>query len=269
MAEVTATPKSFTYFCVVDFEATCFESESRNNLGKPYEIIEFPSVLFKARSTASESDPGSCEEDFKELKYVAEFRRYCKPVVNPILSTFCTQLTGIQQSTVDAATIFPNVLHEHLEWLKAQTDGHLEDVIMLSCGVWDFDYALRAELARWSRCYQLFVQEPTLYDFIMRLAPVYSSFINVKDLYTALLGDKAGGMATMLKNLQLELQGRHHSGLDDAKNIGRILQQLYTMRDPAEICKMLKVRKCVPYHKDQRQMWRHCKKQIALEKYPF
>ena len=29
------------------------------------------------------------------------------------------------------------------------------------------------------------------------------------------------GMTSMLKSLDLELEGRHHSGIDDAKNIAR------------------------------------------------
>lgn len=33
-------------------------------------------------------------------------------------------------------------------------------------------------------------------------------------------------MAGMLKNLKLELKGRHHSGLDDCRNITQIVKRL-------------------------------------------
>merc|ERR1719453_2079952 len=39
-------------------------------------------------------------------------------------------------------------------------------------------------------------------------------------------GRRAGGMAEMLSTLGMELIGRHHSGIDDARNIARILVEL-------------------------------------------
>ncbi len=33
-------------------------------------------------------------------------------------------------------------------------------------------------------------------------------------------------MKSMLKDLQLELDGKHHSGIDDSKNITKILKEL-------------------------------------------
>ena len=33
-------------------------------------------------------------------------------------------------------------------------------------------------------------------------------------------------MKTMLRDLKLPLDGRHHSGIDDSKNIAKILQEL-------------------------------------------
>jgi hypothetical protein len=68
---------AFDYFLILDFEATCDEGRS---FGPP-EIIEFPTVLFNARTWTVED----------------EFHHYVKPTVNPILTPFCTELTGIQQ----------------------------------------------------------------------------------------------------------------------------------------------------------------------------
>ena len=41
-------------------------------------------------------------------------------------------------------------------------------------------------------------------------------------------------MKTMLRDLHLELEGRHHSGLDDSKNIAKILKTL-ALRDPEKL----------------------------------
>ena len=67
------------YFCVVDFEATCWSDVPF--MTAESEIIEFPVVLLNART----------------LKKEAEFHSYCRPTRNPILSEYCRSLTGITQ----------------------------------------------------------------------------------------------------------------------------------------------------------------------------
>jgi len=37
---------------------------------------------------------------------------------------------------------------------------------------------------------------------------------------------KAAGMAGMLRNLKIPLEGKHHSGIDDCKNICKLVQAL-------------------------------------------
>eukprot|EP01114_Cavostelium_apophysatum_P016350 TRINITY_DN4628_c0_g1_i3.p1 TRINITY_DN4628_c0_g1~~TRINITY_DN4628_c0_g1_i3.p1 ORF type:complete len:104 (-),score=11.80 TRINITY_DN4628_c0_g1_i3:98-409(-) len=86
----------FDYFVVLDFEATC---ENGGGL-KPPEIIEFPSVLVKASS----------------LEIVTEFQTFVKPTVNPILTKFCTELTGITQDQVEGGMILPTTLVKYNEW---------------------------------------------------------------------------------------------------------------------------------------------------------
>ncbi len=47
------------------------------------EIIEFSCAILDAQS----------------LQIVAEFQRYCRPTEHPVLTAFCTELTGISQAT--------------------------------------------------------------------------------------------------------------------------------------------------------------------------
>ena len=49
---------------------------------------------------------------------------------------------------------------------------------------------------------------------------------NVKVAFLQATGDKGRGMADMLSALGLPLVGRHHSGIDDARNIATILVAL-------------------------------------------
>ncbi|KAK3035002.1 hypothetical protein RJ639_033380 [Escallonia herrerae] len=46
------------------------------------------------------------------------------------------------------------------------------------------------------------------------------------DVRACILGAKATGMITMMKELQIPLIGSHHLGIDDTKNITRVLQRM-------------------------------------------
>jgi len=68
----------FDYICVFDFECTC---DMDRGTMKAQEIIEFPIVIV----------------DVKAKAVKAIFQTYVKPVIDPKLTEFCTQLTGITQ----------------------------------------------------------------------------------------------------------------------------------------------------------------------------
>ena len=68
----------FDYICVFDFECTCNKDKSTM---KSQEIIEFPIVIV----------------DVKNKCVKGIFQTYVKPVIDPKLTEFCTELTGITQ----------------------------------------------------------------------------------------------------------------------------------------------------------------------------
>jgi inhibitor of KinA sporulation pathway (predicted exonuclease) len=70
----------FEYIAVIDFEATCDTNQGNNY---PHEIIEFPIVLINVQ------------------QQMIVIHCYCRPTMKPILSNFCTELTGIQQVWID------------------------------------------------------------------------------------------------------------------------------------------------------------------------
>jgi ERI1 exoribonuclease 3 len=176
---------------VIDFEATC------SDLGKPnpQEIIEFPCVMINVKNKTIEDI----------------FHYYVKPFFHPHLSLFCTELTGITQSTVDKAHDFQMVYNLFLEWLKSHnlsSDNPSQknnSFIFMSCGEWDFKTAIRKNCE--------------LYD--IHLPHCFNNWINVKQAFYDLTGTKAGGMTNLLNKCNLKLKGKHHSGVDDSKNIAR------------------------------------------------
>ena len=186
------------YFVVLDFEATCDEE----NAPSPQEIIEFPSVLVDAES----------------LQIVDEFREYVKPLHHPQLRAFCTELTGIEQHQVENAGSFPEVFKRHQEWLLSHNlslSESLDEITwaFVSCGDWDLGTMLP-------------VQEGAC-NTKLNTPTCYTRWINIKVPYGDIMGEKAYGMVGMLKGLNLTLDGRHHSGLDDSRNIAKILIALY------------------------------------------
>lgn len=177
------------YLCVLDFEATCWESSTRRN---DMEIIEFPSVLYKV------------DEVTKTCEFVSEFAKYVKPVKNKI-SKFCTELTGISDETVKDADKIHTVYKQHMEWLEEHCKDEL--MVIATCGKWDLNTMLPNEIRN-------------------KRLPVhkyYSTYINVKDEFNYFYKQKAKGMVGMLQYLKLKLDGRHHSGIDDTRNIAKIM----------------------------------------------
>ncbi len=193
---------------VLDFEATCDE----DNPPLPQEIIEFPSVLL----------------DGETLEVIDEFESFVRPIHHPTLTTFCTELTSIEQKDVDDAPTFPNVLARHLEWLRSHglpTEGTAipKDTAVpyafVTCGDWDLNTMLPTQLRA---CAMDYVPAP------------YRQWINIKVPFKK-WKRKPAGMARMLQALDLELEGRHHRGIDDCRNIAKIVRALVARHQRMQI----------------------------------
>ena len=189
----------YEYYVVLDFEATCCD---KNTIPKgSVEIIEFPSVCIDAR-------------DRLNPKVVSEIQLYVKPVLYPKLTKFCTELTGINQETVDHADNFPVVYKKYIDWLqndcKFDIYSKTPNFSFVTCGDWDLKTALPQELS---------------YPHHQHLTSIhcFRQFVNIKKIFTKFYQRKARGMAHMLNLLDMELIGKHHSGIDDCRNTANIL----------------------------------------------
>ena len=177
-------------FVVIDFEATCDEPYNPD----PQEIIEFPAVIVS---------PG--ESDARE------FHRYVRPVVHPRLTPFCAKLTGISQERVDGSPPFPEVLARFNEWWHANA----ADALVVTCGDWDLSSLLPRQ------CAQHRLAVPAWADRWANLKRVYAdSFPNASDRAT---------LAEIAASLSVQLVGRAHSGIDDSRNIARVLRRMIEM----------------------------------------
>jgi RNA:NAD 2'-phosphotransferase (TPT1/KptA family)/inhibitor of KinA sporulation pathway (predicted exonuclease) len=132
-----------------------------------------------------------------------EFQCFVRPVRHPLLSDFCRRLTSITQAEVDPAEPFPAAFARFLAWA-----GPLDSVLFASWGEYD------------ARQFQRDCR-------VHGVAYPFERHWNVKRAVGRVRGRRPAGMAEVLAELGLTLDGTHHRGLDDARNIARILAHVF------------------------------------------
>lgn len=175
-------------YLVVDLEATCTESNEfpRNQM----EIIEI----------------GAVAVDGQDFSILGEFAEFVKPVRNPFLTEFCTRLTSIQQSDVDAADTYPLVNQRFREWVDKFPEG-----VFCSWGNYDRNQFIQD-------CMHHAVPYPFPSDY----------HINIKSRFAKRQGiGKQVGMKKALHIAGIPLDGTHHRGIDDARNMVKLMPYLF------------------------------------------
>lgn len=175
--------ESFSHLFVVDLEATCFEPPEPPIPKHEMEIIEIGGVLV----------------DRATLEPEAEFSTFVRPVRHRVLRPFCTKLTSIRQADVDGAPTFP----EAIRALGRFLDGR------------------RALFCSWGYYDQRQLAHDAAYHRVD--LPLSRAHLNLKVRFAERLGEKKSGMAGALARVGLPLVGTHHRGIDDARNIARLL----------------------------------------------
>lgn len=128
-----------------------------------------------------------------------EFSRFIRPVAEPHLSEFCRRLTSIRQRDVDAAGGFWAVFPEFLEWIGE------EPFVLRSWGGYDLTQ-FRIDCRRHG----------------LAFPPSFERHVNLKKEFARLLSIKVCGMERAMAHAGLPLEGTHHRGIDDARNIARL-----------------------------------------------
>ncbi|XP_075060716.1 3'-5' exoribonuclease 1 isoform X2 [Mixophyes fleayi] len=183
------TDTYYDYICIIDFEATCEETNDPDYI---HEIIEYPIVLLNTRT----------------LEIEDTFQRYVRPEIKSQLSEFCVNLTGITQDVVDQADTFPVVLQSVVNWMREKELGTKYKYAILTDGSWDMSKFLNMQ------CHVSRIKYPRFAKKWINIRKCYGNFYKVPRNQTKLL--------TMLEKLGMSYDGRLHSGLDDSKNIARI-----------------------------------------------
>lgn len=170
-------------YVIVDFEATCCNMSTIPR--GEMEIIEI----------------GAVAVDSLEFNIISEYQSFVQPVQNIILTDFCTELTTIQQKDVDNALLFPVVIRQFITWLQA-----IENPIFCSWGNYDKGQ-LRQDCSYHKAQY-----------------PFSDEHINIKNEFSKQQRfKKRYGMKAALKKANVPLEGRHHRGIDDARNMVKLM----------------------------------------------
>ncbi|NWI45516.1 ERI2 exoribonuclease, partial [Picathartes gymnocephalus] len=200
-----AEGQRFAFLIVLDFEATCWPDPGRRGP----EIIEFPAVLLNASTGVIES----------------EFHTYVQPQEHPILSEFCTELTGITQNQVDEGVPLNICLSQFLKWIQkiqkekkiifstdsqSNSTSEAKACAFVTWTDWDLGVCLHYECKRKQ----------------LRKPDILNSWIDLKATYRAFYNRKPKGLNGALQDLGIAFEGREHSGLDDSRNTARLAWRL-------------------------------------------
>lgn len=188
------------YFLVLDFEGVNNKFHGGPDI---MELIEFPVLKVNGRTFETES----------------VFHSYIQPTIHTQLNPVCTEITGITQAMVDGQPTLPEVLKLLDTWMR--NEKLLEkgvNTCFVTCGNWDLKIGLPLQCKFQNLEYPEYLRK----------------WLNIKDIFEQLTGTKGRSMKTMLKALGLKLEGRHHSGIDDSKNIAKILRTL-AEKDPEKL----------------------------------
>jgi inhibitor of KinA sporulation pathway (predicted exonuclease) len=171
------------YLLIVDLEATCCDAATIPNAES--EIIEVGASIVRLDTKQEQNS----------------FTSFIKPVRHPTLTPFCTSLTTITQDDVDNAPLLGQVMTMLEEWLKPY-QGHY---VMCSWGNYDKNHIK-------SDCQYFKVKNP-----------VNAYHLNLKAAFAQKQGIKRCGLQKALETVGLTFSGQHHRGIDDARNIARLL----------------------------------------------
>jgi len=173
------------YYLIVDVEATCTNEGAFPR--NEMEIIEIGAVV----------------QDAQAFEIVSEFQSFIKPVRHEVLTPFCTELTSITQDDVDHAPRFPEVIAAMLNWMS-----QFDDALFCSWGEYDR---------------KQFEQDCQFHGIDY---PFEMAHLNLKAEFSRTFNrQRRYGLRGALRWLGLTFEGTPHRGIDDVRNIARIVRK--------------------------------------------
>lgn len=136
---------------------------------------------------------------------IDEFSTFVKPVRHPKITDFCTELTSITQQDVDNAPGYKEASRAFATWLKAYPN-----IIWSSWGNYDNEQ---------------FFNDAAFHN---EKHPIHARHINLKKAFSKKQKiRKYVGMSRALKLANIVQTGKHHRGIDDARNIVKLLPFIF------------------------------------------
>lgn len=135
------------------------------------------------------------------LTAIDEFQTFIQPVRHRVLTEFCQSLTSITQAQVDQAPKYQEAIARLQQWLSKYPNAVF--------GSWgDYDR-------------NQFKQDSTFHNVSF---PIAYPHVNLKRLFSDTQAlPKRYGMSEALQLAGIPLEGTHHRGIDDARNIAKLL----------------------------------------------
>ncbi|MBF8766349.1 exonuclease domain-containing protein [Pseudomonas putida] len=190
------------YLLCVDLEATCDEypeglSDEQNLEHK----------LAVHRDEMETIEVGAVVLDLhQDARIVSEHTWFVRPVLNPVLTDFCKQLTTIDQVDVDSAGTYDQVrqaLDDYLAPFKGEG--------LMWCSWGDYDAKQLAMDADRNNC------EPMLAGL---------AHTNAKKWHWKVLNCRAMALRPAVEDWGIKWFGQYHRGIDDARNLGVLVGEI-------------------------------------------
>lgn len=135
---------------------------------------------------------------------VDEFQTFVRPIRHPTLTIFCKELTSITQQQVESAVAFVDAFSALTTW----ADGFAPYTF---CSWGDYDRRQFQSDCKFSG-----------------IPYTLGDHINLKQQFTVATGaSRRMGLAKALQKAGLSFDGTHHRGIDDARNIARLVPLIF------------------------------------------
>ncbi len=169
-------------FIIYDLEATCWRGRPPKGVN---EIIEIGAVKVNRYG-----------------ENLGSYESFIKPLVNPVLSGFCKNLTSISQENVDSAPLFTSVIQSFKDWI------FMEETDYLLCSWGSFDK-------------QFILNDCKLHK--LQTEWIDDSYTDLKGQYADIKGlETHKGLKAAVKHEGFEFTGVHHRAISDAENLAKI-----------------------------------------------
>jgi inhibitor of KinA sporulation pathway (predicted exonuclease) len=200
-------PGEYRHLVVLDFEWTC---DNRKPVHPRAEIIEFSCVLVSTLP--------------RPATIVAQFQQYVKPEHNPILTKFCTELTGITTRMIDDVGVpLKTAIARFHTWLEDHNSIEKSRIESLSSSSDRPRQREKFVICTWSDA-DLGMTLPRQMEALgLCRTPWFDRWINLKLSFASVYKKSSSGLKNCVESIGLTFEGRAHSGLVDSINTAHIV----------------------------------------------